>query len=953
MRSIRGSLHLLPLGLLWLATPACTSSAGSGADGGEGDQATPLAGLTRTDTIVSAQLSAPVDLVRDEWGIPHIYGKNLADVIFAEGYVHAMDRLVPMDLLRHNADGSLAELVGGLSASAVDGDIQMRLHHLRRTAEQAYATLTASTDPKDKLLVKMLTAYAAGVNAWIDVLKNGNAPLPAPLILLYDPHTTRPWTEVDSLVMLEFETFFFNYNAGQEIQYTRLQAKAQAQFDASLDPVRKARSGLGKDFWILAPIDPTYTISGWTGMNGDSSLARHQGALPDGQGNLMALLEADQASAEAVGRNRRLRPEMASNNWAISPRLTASGNVLVANDTHVPLQNPTIWYLVHLVGRGGDLEFNVMGPSVTGVPSIVLGMNQHVAWGATTDQIDQTDVYAETVVPCDGSNDPCVLFKGGKVKLSPRVESFGIGRFGKIVDTRKVTFYDVPHHGPILPRLTADHGIEPLGGSELSVRYVGYEPNLLSRLLLQVLTARSVAEFDAGLRAENKTAAFNWTMGDDQGHFGWTEVLRVPRRAPGFAPWGVLPGDGRAEWGGDMDPKYIPHAWDPDKGYIATANNDPIGVTDDNDPFFSEPMVDGAPLYLSWEYTEGARIGRITKRIEEYKTKGHKLTADDMSSIQADTVSEYGQMLAPTMVSAAADLGKEITTAGSVPELSSLVAAAPAKARAALAALSAVLPAWSYDMPAGMAEDSPTADQIRDSQATLVFHVWFAWFIQYAFDDEVKALGEDPGAGALGKLAVFSATRPAVLKTGLSKDTGDSILFDDMTTPQLVESKRFIAAKALLAALAALADRLGPDATAWRWGQVHTLSLDFLAPMATLRIPLASDPRYGNGFPRHGGIESVDAAGGGRSTTDFTYHNGPGIRFVCELDPVKGPIARNVLPGGEVFDPASPHYRDQMELWRRNQTFPLAYQDADVVTSARKEIARHPELGRMRFSATP
>src|SRR5581483_199827 len=147
-------------------------------------------------------------------------------------------------------------------------------------------------------------------------------------------------------------------------------------------------------------------------------------------------------------------------------------------------------------------------------------------------------------------------------------------------------------------------------------------------------------------------------------------------------------------------------------------------------------------------------------------------------------------------------------------------------------------------------------------------------------------------------------------------------------------SKRQIAAGAALEALAQLGDKLGGDASKWRWGQVHTLTLDFLVPMAALKVPTATHAQYPHGFTRHGPPETVDPGG---VVGEYTYAHGPGIRFVCELDPVNGPTARNALPGGETFDPSSPHYRDQMELWRKNQTFDLAFKEADVVKSAMVE----------------
>jgi penicillin amidase len=204
------------------------------------------------------------------------------------------------------------------------------------------------------------------------------------------------------------------------------------------------------------------------------------------------------------------------------------------------------------------------------------------------------------------------------------------------------------------------------------------------------------------------------------------------------------------------------------------------------------------------------------------------------------------------------------------------------------------------------------------------------------------------GETAQRKLLSKMVNDPTHLATALSPQTGDPILFDNLNTPSVVESKRQIAAQALLETLAYLRGRLGATLSVWRWGQVHTLTLEFPGGINVLNIPAPDDAMYKNGYPRHGDDGTVDVGGHGLSLVDFTYSEGPAIRFVCELDPA-GPKARNVLPGGEVFDPSSPHYSDQMALWRQNQTFDLAFTDADVLQSAMKEYQTN-QIGRTRFT---
>jgi len=187
----------------------------------------------------------------------------------------------------------------------------------------------------------------------------------------------------------------------------------------------------------------------------------------------------------------------------------------------------------------------------------------------------------------------------------------------------------------------------------------------------------------------------------------------------------------------------------------------------------------------------------------------------------------------------------------------------------------------------------------------------------------------------------------SLLKAPQNAVTGEPIYFDTWDTPEQ-ETKRQQAAHAVLDMLDYLVGALGPDMNTWRWGNLHTLTLQFLAPIDALQIPLKTDPKYPTGFPRHGDIGTVDAAGDSIDIGDFTYNHGPAIRFVAELDP-KGPHARNVLPGGEVLDPMSPHYRDMMELYRKNKTFDLAFGESDVAASAKVEFGKNGD-GRVRFS---
>ena len=914
----------------------------------------PVEVIPLATTLRGPGLSAPVDVVRDEAGIPHIYGRTFGDVAYAQGYTMAQDRIAQMDLTRRLGSGELSEVVGTLSSAVLVTDIQMRTHHMKATSATAFAQLQASTDPADQALVKTLGLFSAGVNAYLAQLASGAATLPDAYAALYGSAHIAGWSEVDTLVMGRVLSFELSFDGASDVLRSLVDTSAQALSGDA------ARARIAEDLEMLAPVDPTYTLpSGWTGLGGDTSTARRSRHRKPGRPSVAQLREELMAMRD-LGRQRVTQPDKGSNNFVIGAARSSTGNALVANDTHLSLSNPAIFYLNHLVVSDPAAPLDVMGVQFPGVPGVILGMNQHIAWGSTVSNLDVTDTYEESIIKCsDGGDVPCAKTKAGEVKLVPRQETFQIGFAGNVSKVVSFTFYDVPNHGPITPRITGaatnEVAVDTLhvGGTELSVRWTGHEPTQEVRALVNLDRATTMQEAVAALDRDFKVGGQNWVIADDQKHIGWTQTCRVPRRPAGVVPWKIVSGDGTADWGADLDARYIPHAYDPQAGFLATANADPIGITDSGDPLKTAPAVDGIPLYIGVDFDPGTRVGRITKRI----TEKDKLTLDDLQSIQADAVTEYGPLLAPTLLDAAQALGEELQAPGTHSELTAMLMAAAPGVQQLVGPAHDRVAAWTFDTPSGVSakvagvDDTPTAMQVADSQATAIMAAFTSHLAHRALDDELTAMGlalDQLDAAQVRKVLSRMCAHPELLVTG-KQANGDSILFDDRTTTA-TETRRTTAARALLDALGTLASpkQLGPDIATWRWGTIHTISLNTLVPIASLSIPSAKDPDFPTGFPRHGDDGTVDVGPHGLSTSVFSYAHGPAIRFVAELTPA-GPVARNVMPGGQVFDPASPHYRDLMELWRANRTIDLAYRLADVLASATKEYAAHHD-GRVHFS---
>jgi penicillin amidase len=860
-----------------------------GACGDDGPSG-PYDGLPVDERITGTGVSAPVDVVRDEYGVPHLHAASVPDLAFAQGYVMAADRIQQMDLFRHFAAGRISELFGALDAEQIDGDLEMRIHRFEATAQATWEELAASSDPADVELATFLQRFSDGVNRYVADLVAGTREIDPAIRPLFDPARMRPWTPADSLVIGRLQAMSLSYSDA-ELDETEMRERAVAFDDAVVGSDLARRTGAYQDLVRVAPADATATRDGFPGA---SSRVRPPGARPRVPLELLARVKAH--------RGRLFDRRNGSNNWAVGPDL-AGGRTLLANDPHLTLASPSIFYAMHLTVEG---DVDVAGITFPGIPGIILGHNQHIAWGATTVNHDVTDFYLEDVAPCPSGGGDCTSFEGGAVPIESWDETLEIGALGTITETRTVRFERVPHHGPILPTIV-DHDTAPRpAGPAISVRYTGHEPTYELAAFRGLWRATTVEEGIAAMDAFG-FGGQNWVFTDDAGHIGWTTQALVPWRSDGcftwdpetgdgVAPWWVVPGDGTCEWDGWIDAAHLPQEVDPARGFLATANADPVGATFDGDP--TNTVVDGKVLYVgAREYDEGYRVGRITRRLEALADGGAPLTAEDMTSIQADAYSNLGAALTPAILAAI----DEIDTAGTRSE-----------ARALLAA-------WSFDTPV----EGP------DGAATVLFNVWLVEFLDRALGDEAAVIGRGAG-GWLTNTVVAVLTTPEVLRTGLAPETGEPLLCDDLASPGEIESCSQVIVEALDAALAWITAELGADPDGWAWGELHRLSLEPLIPLDELVVDAG-----GAGFPRHGDNHSVDASSPGMDDLDFRYDHGPAMRHVTVLGGGDGPRTLIALPGGEVMDTRSPHWRDLMDsYWSENRYLELPWTVEQVIERA-------------------
>jgi len=535
-------------------------------------------------------LSAPVTVERDAHGVPHIEAATQEDLFFAQGYVTAQDRLWQMDAFRRNADGDLAQILG---PSLVRHDKTQRTLQFRRTAQRIYANLPAADRAR-------LDDYARGVNL---LIAQHSSALPAEFrLLMYRPE---PWTGVDSLsigmMMVEMLDTHWYGKLGREQVAAALN---NPKLESDLYPVGS---------WRDHP--PTGELIDWSrphppspGTGGDDDDDRTQASAPANHDSL-ATLEAGElpgALRSLLGLPACDKCAPGSNNWVIAGSHTASGKPLLSNDMHLSLTEPNIWFMADLRAPG----YHAAGVSLPGLPFVVEGHNEHVAWGFTALFADVQDLYVEKL---DGKGD-YQASDGSWKPLAVDHELIHV-RGGRDIEL------DVQStaHGPLLnPVFTKEK-------RPISLKWTLYDPSLNSLPLYEMNVASGWDQFSAALRE------WNWptqsvVYSDDQGHIAYHSIGRVPLRPAGLV--GVPIKDTAHEWQGYIPYDDMPSAVDPPSGFLATANS---RVTTDKSPY---------PLSLEW--IDPYRIERIYKALQGRD----KLTPKDMLAVQTDVYSEVDQELA-------------------------------------------------------------------------------------------------------------------------------------------------------------------------------------------------------------------------------------------------------------------------------------------------------------------
>lgn len=835
-------------------------------------------------------LAARVDVLRDDSGIPQIYGDSLTDIAKAQGYVHAQDRFFEMDLRRHITAGRLSELVG---EAGLETDKVVRTMGWRRVAEAELPTL----DPTTRTT---LQAYADGVNAYL----RGRSPSQASLEYVVlgtrvSDYRIEKWTPADSIAWLKAMAWDLRGDYSNELARARLSTRVTGAQIADLFPPYDVRNRpiLSAEDWAPEPRTgqvsssvPAELRSAATGTSardvadalGTQSAQRAYAAV----GRALDAIPALMGRGEGIG----------SNSWVLGPEKSATGKPLLANDPHLAPGIPGIWYQVglHCREKSAQCPLDVAGFSFSGVPGVVIGHNDRIAWGFTNLDPDVSDFYLEKL---DGDR---VLRATTWEPLQTRREVIKVaGRPDETITVRST------RHGPILsdvlPALDDAGERSPVPAAEaqtpaprqdlaVSMAWTGLQPGKTADAIFALNLAQDFTEFRQAARLF-AVPAQNLVYADVDGHIGYQAPGQVPVRVSAFkgAPPGFWPAPGWDEtfdWQGYVPFDSMPTALDPDDGFIVTANQ---AVTASPTPF----------LTTEWDY--GYRSQRIRERIEAESKDGGTVSAATMAAIQMDSRNQFAPVLVKALL--AVPLGG--------PEDSEAEVAFTREAQD-------LLRGWDFTTPAG---DS------RASASAAYYNAVWANLLRLLFDDEVpedlQADGNSRYMAAVGRLL----------------ENPKSPWWDDRQTPGITESRDEILRQAQVEARLELTRTLGKDVDDWSWGELHTLELTHQV-LGAEGVPGIVRSIFNRGTFEMPGGSSIVNANGWRANLGYETTWAPSMRMVVDLGSFdRSTWVNQTGASGHAF---SGHYDDQTEDWVEGRQRAWPFTEKAVREAADEELALVP-----------
>jgi penicillin amidase len=655
--------------------------------------------------VVKARVSQPVELTRDENGVAVVNARTDRDAFFAVGFAHAQDRMWQLELERRSAAGRLSEVFG---REAVPQDAWMRALGLYEAAEQSWSRL--GPEARDSL-----TAYAAGVNAYLAQ----DPVLPPEFVAL--GVRPEPWREVDSLAWSK--VFALNLSNNMWNETSNLIASQYLSREQMVD------------------------LLGYS--QGDLSASAAAGGLLSERAaaGLLSFREGVEGGLKIGGRYA------GSNAWVVSGRLMQGGQAALANDPHLAVQMPSPWYVARLKGD----RLNVSGMTLVGLPVVVFGQNGDIAWGGTSLMADVQDLYVEQPNPADPSQyrrgDGWAAFQVRTEAIRVRAEFPAALRAP--VEPVKIQFRRTPE-GPVISDIVGAYD------QPVTLRWTALDPDDASyESFLRVNYARDWDTFKDSFRTY-VAPALNMLYADRSNNIGSLGVGRIPLRAKGRGRLPAPAWTNEYRWTGYLPFEDWPQRFNPEEGYIVSANNDPVG------PEY--------PYFISADFAPPNRARRIEQLLREKVSKGEPISLDHFGRMQGDTV--------------------DLSVRGLLDYLRRVPPSGPEQ-REALG----YLQDWDGSMS-------------LDSQGAAIFFVWARHLREELFSTALKDSWNKQRQSAEMERVVSSTSYDQILHALTARpSTWCGAAADPPCAPQLGRS--------LDAAIDELKKLRGSGMDSWRWGDIH------------------------------------------------------------------------------------------------------------------------------------
>lgn len=760
-----------------------------------------------TGTIEMPGLTGQVEVLRDERGVPHIYADTMGDLMRAQGYVQAQDRFFEMDTRRHITAGRLAELVG---KPGVETDRAIRTMGWRKVAEEELPMLAPETR-------RALHAYTDGVNSWLDQRgSNSSMALEYTILDLTLPeYRVEKWTTVDSLAWLKAMAWDLRGNYTGELTRAAIDGQVnQTMLDELYPryPSKRHAPILSGDEW-----QPDRAA---TGRQKAAGTMKRAAAPATNSASARAAFTEAAATIDAVPALLGHGEGIGSNSWVVSGDRSTTGKPLLANDPHLGVSMPGIWYQMGLHCRelSEACPVDVSGYTFAGVPGVVIGHNQDIAWGLTNLAPDVTDFYLEQV---DGEQ---YLRDGELVPLETRTETIKVAGG----EDEKITIRSTVH-GPILsdviPSVTAagqEIEVEGRATSDYAVSFAwtALTPSKTADAILGLNTAANFEDFRRAAK-DFAVPSQNLVYADTKGHIGYQAPGLIPIRKgidgqpPGWVP---APGwDSDYDWKGFVPFEDLPYVLDPEDGVIVTANQE---VTTSTTPF----------LTTEWDY------GYRSQRILDLLTSEETVSPEKMARIQLDTHNGGASALVEWLLKV--DLDDPFTEDGQN-----------------------LLRDWNDTQPAGGG---------GHAAAAAYYNAVWRHIVALTFNDDLPAELQASG----------SSQQWMAIEALLEKP--DSGWWDDRTTPGLIEGRDEILRQALVDARLDLTRALGKDPATWRWSQLHQVTFEHPV-LGSESIPGPIRSLVNSGPHPVGGGSSIVNAIGYDASEGFDVTAAPSMRMVVDL----------------------------------------------------------------------